>query len=153
MKNLHHKVVLPSEILILLLMGFSLLVYALVISYIMGPGYVQVTTITGEIQYSIDSTNWATTIQVIPNQAWYARINVTGGGYVGTVNITWILQESTDAVTWSDTSYTFQTLNYNLNATTSTVVYCSSDGTQTNLYNWGQYTTEAKYYRVVAKIE
>ncbi len=119
-------------------------VYAAILATYTGTT-VQVSEGSGSIQYSLDQSNWLSSLPGINNgTAWYARISMTGAA-AQAVTIPWTLQKNV-AGTWTDQT-TPVTTSMTL-AAGANLVYATIDGTATGNTNWGALTIIGGDYRI-----
>jgi hypothetical protein len=124
------------------------LVYAAVLLTLTGQP-VTVTEGGGLVEYSLDGSNWSTSIpSIINGTEWWARITITGAS-VQDVTIDWTLQIDSMG-TWTPTGSPTQT-TMTLAAGTNTV-YATTDGLATGNRDWGLDTTSGGSYRVIATV-
>jgi len=131
------------------------MVYAALLATYTGPN-VSVQSMSGEVQYSL--TNEDTSFSSSPispgnGSEWYARV------YLATpptqnVKVVWTLENQTGG-TWNNpqnvTAFTSPTIGLT-SSTYYIYAFSSGENLRTNNYNWGQHTTTAGTYRIVAKI-
>jgi len=136
-----------------LALALVIIVYASLLGTFPG-GQVQVVTVNGDLKYcTTNSTtpgDWELSLDNIANgTSWYVMFNTTSGGYIGNISITWQLQNYTGGA-WVDVSgAVVNTNNFYLNGSVGQEIYASTDGTQTENYDWGtNKTKEAGTYRI-----
>jgi hypothetical protein len=107
------------------------------------------------VTYSPDNAlpgTWTTTLESgVISDPWYARLEIGAGSYSGPVTVTWQLQQKTGSSTWTDVG-TAQTTTMVL-AGTAENVYASSDGGNSNNYDWSTDASAAGTYRVDVTVE
>lgn len=137
----------------LLALALVIIVYATLLGTFPG-GQVQVVTVNGDLKYSTTNSttpsNWTLTLNNIANgTSWYVMFNTTSGGYIGYVNITWQLQNYTGGLWQNVAGAVVNTDNFYLNGSVGQEIYASTDGTQTENYDWGtNKTKQAGNYRI-----
>ena len=109
--------------------------------------------ITAQVTYSSDnnpSGTWSTTLTTDPGNSWYTRLEITGG-YTGSATVSFQLQEQTDS-TWQNTGSPVVTTSGVTITGSAQTIYASSDGGNSNNFDWSTIATSGGTYRVVATV-
>ncbi len=92
--------------------------------------------VQGSVKYSIDETNWGTTIPTFDQGTgqWFARFDVSSATYSGTATVTFALEKSTDGgASYPTTVTTFAVTGFTL--TGSSIIYATNNGLATGTYH------------------